>query len=171
MPAIFDDDTTTHLLGSIEANRLVVLCGAGLSIPAPSNLMSAVGVSRLCYDKYQAIKALAPELRDAVDQLAGHFHGTHEFASVFIGALVPWGELAGEPNEGHAAVADLLISRAADAALSANFDSLIEQWATRRKVDLQGALDSVSRKIVGARPTLRGQQSLRIQDPVVGQLL
>jgi hypothetical protein len=41
---IFDDPTLTRLLGSIEANRLVLLCGAGLSIPPPSDLMSAVVV-------------------------------------------------------------------------------------------------------------------------------
>ena len=46
----------------------------------------------------------------------------------------------GEPNAGHAAVSDLLISRAADAVLSANFDPLIEQWASCRKIAMQGAL-------------------------------
>lgn len=138
---IFDADAMRRLLGSIEANRLVLLCGAGLSIPSPSNLMSAVGVSRACYDKYQAIMALPAQMRDEIDQLAGYFHNTHEFESVFIGGLVPWGELAGEPNDGHAAVSDLLICRAAEAALSANFDSLIEQWATTRKIDMRGALD------------------------------
>src|ERR1700739_622982 len=127
---VFDSPTLTRLLGAIEANRLVLLCGAGLSIPSPSNLMSAVAVSRACYDKYQPIQTLPPALRDDIDQLAGHFHGTHEFESVFIGSLVPWRELTGQPNEGHAAVSDLLISRAADAALSANFDFLIEQWGT-----------------------------------------
>ena len=138
---VFDSPTLTRLLGAIEANRLVLLCGAGLSIPSPSNLMSAVAVSRACYDKYQPIQTLPPALRDDIDQLAGHFHGTHEFESVFIGSLVPWRELTGQPNEGHAAVSDLLISRAADAALSANFDFLIEQWGTSRKIDLRGALN------------------------------
>ena len=80
-------------------------------------------------------------MKEAIDQLAGHFYGTHEFESVFIRGLVPWGELVGEPNEGHAAVSDLLISRAAEAALSANFDPLIEQWAMTRKIDMRGALD------------------------------
>ncbi|MGD0973439.1 MAG: hypothetical protein ABR866_05085 [Candidatus Korobacteraceae bacterium] len=138
---IFDDDTITRLLGSIEANHLVLLCGAGLSIPSPSNLMSAVGVSRACYDKYQHTKVLPPAMRDGIDQLAGHFHGTHEFDSVFIDSLVPWDDLVGEPNAGHAAVSDLLISRAADAALSANFDPLIEQWASSKKIAMRGALD------------------------------
>src|SRR5262249_9662745 len=48
--------------------------------------------------------------------------------------------LVGEPNTGHAAVADFLICRAAHAALSANFDPLIEQWSQRRKVAMRGAL-------------------------------
>jgi len=138
---IFDDDTITRLLGSIEANHLVMLCGAGLSIPPPSDLMSAVRVSQTCYDKYQAIKALPAPMRDAIDQLAGHFYASKEFESVFIGSLVPWNALVGEPNHGHAAISDLLISRAADAVLSANFDLLIEQWAWGRKIYLRGALD------------------------------
>jgi hypothetical protein len=54
-------------------------------------------------------------MRDGIDKLAGHFHASGEFDSVFIGSLVPWNDLVGEPNAGHAAVSDLLISRAADA--------------------------------------------------------
>jgi hypothetical protein len=138
---IFDDPTRTRLLGSIEANRLVLLCGAGLSIPEPSRLMSAVQVSRTCYDKYVPISTLPPAMRDDIDQLAAHFYSTGEFESVFIGKLVPWNDLTGESNPGHAAVGDFLISRAAVAALSANFDLLIEQWAQRRKVAMRGALD------------------------------
>lgn len=138
---IFDDPIRTRLLGSIEANRLVLLCGAGLSMPAPSRLMSAVQVSRTCYDKYAPITALPPAMRDDIEQLAEHFYSNGEFESVFIGTLVPWNDLTGESNPGHAAVADFLISGAAVAALSANFDLLIEQWAHGRRVAMRGALD------------------------------
>jgi hypothetical protein len=137
---ILPADTVTRLLGSVEANRLVLLCGAGLSIPAPSNLMSAVQVSRACYDKYKPTMELPAPMRDRIDQVAGHFHASGEFDGLFIGSLVPWNDLVGEPNAGHAAVSDLLISRAADAVLSANFDPLIEQWASFRKIAMQGAL-------------------------------
>ena len=126
---IFDDPTRTRLLGSIEANNLVLLCGAGLSIPEPSYLMSAVQVSRTCYDKYLPIMELPPGLRDDVEQLAGHFCSNGELESVFLGTLVPWNDLVGQPNKGHAAVADFLICGAAVGALSANFDPLIEHWA------------------------------------------
>jgi hypothetical protein len=72
--------------------------------------------------------------------LVGHFHAVGTFKSVFIRTLVPWNDLVGEPNQGHAAVADLLVCRAAHAALSANFDPLIKQWSERRKIAMQGAL-------------------------------
>jgi hypothetical protein len=80
-------------------------------------------------------------MRDDIDQLAGYFFDNGQFESLFIKGLVPWNELTGESNAGHAAVADMLLSSAAVAALSANFDTLIEQWSARHKVFLQGALD------------------------------
>jgi hypothetical protein len=81
--------------------------------------------SNECYDRYSHIKVLPAAMRDEIGKLAGHFYGTAEFESVFVGSLVPWNELVGQPNDGHAAVADFLVSRAAAAALSANFDTLI----------------------------------------------
>jgi hypothetical protein len=140
---IFNRPTLDRLLGSIEAGNLVVLCGAGLSIPGPSNLMSAVGVSRACYDKWFPTQQLPVNMRDDIDALAGHFYGAGTFKNVFIRTLVPWDDLVGEPNRGHAALADLLICRAAHTALSANFDPLIEQWSDRQKVALQGALTGI----------------------------
>lgn len=138
---IFDQPTLIRLLASIEANHLMVLCGAGLSLPAPSNLMSAMRVSQTCYDKWRPTEVLPQALRDDIDALAGHFHHLNQFKRVFIRALVPWDELVGEPNVGHAAIADMLICRAFHAALSGNFDPLIEQWSERRKIAMQGALD------------------------------
>ena len=130
----------TKLLGAIETDSLVFICGAGLSIPPPSNLPSAVKVSQICYDAWMHTEPLDPAFRDNVDQLAGHFHARGDFENVFIRRLVPWNELVGPPNNGHAAVADLLISRGAKAALSANFDPMIERWAEERKIAMQGAL-------------------------------
>jgi hypothetical protein len=132
-----------RLLGSIEAHNLVLLCGAGLSIPAPSKLMSAVAVARKVYDEYAPIRVLSAHLREDIDGLAGYFLTCGQFESLFINRLVPWDDLAGEPNDGHAAVGDFLLSGAARAALSANFDLMIEQWCSHRKVQLRGALDGV----------------------------
>jgi hypothetical protein len=136
---VLSADLTIRLLGAIETDSLMFLCGAGLSAAAPSSLPSAMAVSRICYDKWQPTEALDPALRDDIDRLAGHFHARGDFEKVFL-QLVPWNELVGDPNSGHAAIADFLISRAAHAALSANFDPLIESWAADRKIAMQGAL-------------------------------
>jgi hypothetical protein len=128
-----------RLLGAIETDSLVFLCGAGLSMASPSDLPSAAKVCQICYDKWKFTETLDPALRDNVDLLAGHFHSKGEFDTVFI-KLVPWNDFVGLPNNGHAAVADFLISRAAHAALSANFDPLIERWAEERKIAMQCAL-------------------------------
>ena len=136
---IFSAEQTTRLLGAIEADALVFLCGAGLSKPEPSYLLSAVEVARICYDKWKPLEDLDPSLRENLDKLAGHFHAKGDFEKRFI-PIVPWNELVGPPNRGHAAIADFLISRATHAVLSANCDSMIEQWAEAHKVALRGAL-------------------------------
>jgi hypothetical protein len=74
--------TLQRILDSIEARNLVFLCGAGLSMAAPSNLMSAVGVSRACYDRYASTQVLPPALRDDIDKLAGHFFDYGRFESL-----------------------------------------------------------------------------------------
>jgi hypothetical protein len=137
---VLTDALTTKLLGAIEADSLILLCGAGLSMAPPSYLPSAKTVAELCYDDWSAIEVLDPRFRNDIDLLAGHFYAQGNFEKLFIRRLVPWNELVGPPNKGHAAIADLLMSRAAHAALSANFDRMIESWAEPRKIDLQGAL-------------------------------
>lgn len=127
------------LVGAIENDALVFLCGAGLSVPEPSFLPSAPVVAKACFDKRTPIEALNAALEHDVDSLAGHFYARGDFTETFI-PLVPWNDLAGKPNRGHAAIADMLVSRAAHGALSANFDTMIERWAEDLKIDMQGAL-------------------------------
>ena len=103
--------------------------------------MSAAAVARRVYDEYKPTQVLPAPLREDIDQLAGHFLANDQFAPLFINRLVPWDDLTGEPNNGHAVVGDLLLSRAARGALTANFDLMIEQWSAHRKVQLRGALD------------------------------
>ncbi len=129
----------TRLLGATETDSLLFLCGAGLSVAPPSSLPLAATVSRACYDKWIHTEVLSPALRDNVDQLAGHFYARGDFTNIFI-QLVPWNDLVGPPNNGHAAIADLLIARAAHAALSANVDSMIERWAEEHRIAMRGAL-------------------------------
>lgn len=134
------DTKIRTLLGAIENNTLMFLCGAGLSIPEPSFLPSAPSVAKSCFDKRAPIETLDAMLEYDIDELAGFFYARGDFLETFI-PLVPWNDLSGQPNNGHAAIADLLVCRAAHGALSANFDTMIERWAEHRKVDLTGALD------------------------------
>ena len=138
-----DDDLKIRLLGAIEADSLVFLCGAGLSMAPPSLLPPALTIANECYDTWNLTEPMDPLLRDNLEALADHFYLRGDFKDVFINRLIPWNSLVGSPNEGHAAIADMLICRAAKAALSANFDPLIENWAQDHKIAMRGALDGV----------------------------
>lgn len=119
--------------------------------------MLAADVAHHCYHEHAAIGGLDPACEWDIDRLAGHFHDLGTFQSYFIRQLVPWGELAGMPNEGHAAIADFLLTGASPASLTANFDTLVEQWCERHKVSLSGALDGVEavQFAHGASPLLK----------------
>lgn len=133
----------SRLVTALETGNLVFLCGAGLSMPAPSSLPSAAAVAEECFDRWSVIEPLAPELRQDIEKLADFFYQRGDFVSTFIDQVVPWNNLVGRPNLGHAAVADFLISRAVHGVLSSNFDPLIESWAASHKLALQGALDGI----------------------------
>jgi transcriptional regulator GlxA family with amidase domain len=49
-----DSETKARLLASMHAGRLVVICGAGLSMAAPSSLPPAWSVAEASFDKYRA---------------------------------------------------------------------------------------------------------------------
>lgn len=131
------------LLASMHAGRLVVVCGAGLSMAAPSNLPPAWRVAEMSFDKYAAETDPACDvaMRHDLEAFAQHFANLHTLRSVFIESLVPWPSFVRPPNPGHAAVADFLVTKAAVAALSANYDTLIERYAINNGFDFQNALD------------------------------
>jgi hypothetical protein len=136
---VLSKDLKTRLLTAIETDSLIFLCGAGLSMPSPSDLPSAERVAEICFDSWIPVEDLDPLFRQNIEKIADHFYARGDFEKAFI-RLVPWNELVGPPNQGHAAISDLLICRAAHCALSSNFDSMIERWAEEHKVALQGAL-------------------------------
>ncbi len=138
-----DAAVRARLLASMEAGRLVILCGAGLSMAPPSSLPSAWSVAASCYDRYvmSIDPACPPELRGDLEALAEIFARDDTLGSVFIEALVPWESFVRPPNAGHAAVADFLITRMAAGAVSANYDNLIERRAQDYGFDLAASLD------------------------------
>lgn len=127
----------------MHAGRLVIVCGAGLSMAEPSNLPAAWRVAEACFDQYRlAIDPNADEaMRHDLEALAQHFADQATLQSVFIESLVPWSDFVRPPNRGHAAVADFLVTKAAVASLSANYDVLIERCAIENGFDFQASLD------------------------------
>jgi hypothetical protein len=132
-----------RLLASMDAGRLVLLCGAGLSMAPPSTLPSARRVAETCFDTYRlrVDPNIDPALRQNLEALAEHFVGLNTLKSQFIGNLVPWAAFERPPNPGHAAVADFLLTRTATAALTSNYDKLIERRAWDYGADFQASLD------------------------------
>jgi len=125
------DEVAARLLEAIAANRLLVLCGAGLSMAPPSCLPSAAMVARRCADEYAARTgaALDAELQADIAGMSRHFRECGRFENFFIAELVPWPELKGPPNSGHEAIADLLACSVVTAASTTNLDLLVEMAA------------------------------------------
>jgi len=121
----------------------MVVCGAGLSMAPPSNLPSARAVSEICFDKYIVAidPACDPALRQNLETFAEHFVPLGTLKSIFIRALVPWNLFTGHPNLGHTAIADFLLTGTAVAALSANYDFLIERCAWDYGSEFRASLD------------------------------
>ncbi len=109
----------------------------------PSSLPSARTVAERCFDKYQleVDPACDVALRDNLEALAEHFVATNTLQSVFIEHLVPWQSFARPYNPGHSAIADFLLTRAAVAGISSNYDILIERSAWDYGADFRGSLD------------------------------
>lgn len=134
-----------RLLASIQASRLVILCGAGLSMAPPSSLPSAAAISNRCFERYRdSIDAsIDPSLRNNLEGIAEHA-AKQQVLHIFISSIVPWDALVlPPPNSGHQAIADFLICRAVEAALSANYDRLIEKAGEALGADLMGATNGL----------------------------
>ena len=127
----------------MHAGRLVIVCGAGLSMAAASNLPPAWRVAEASFDKYRLTidPTCDGAMRHDLETFAQYFADQHTLQSVFIESLIPWSDFVRPPNAGHAAVADFLVTRVAAAGLSSNYDFLIERCAIENGFDFQNSLD------------------------------
>lgn len=148
-----ETELRNQLLRSVEAGRLVVLCGAGLSMAEPSNLPSARMLANTCYDSY--VLAVDPDcdpaLREDLEALAEYFIGIEALEEIFITNFVPWDSFARPCNPGHAALADFILCHAVNAVLSTNYDMLIERKAMDFGADIDPALDGDEANIYSRR--------------------
>jgi hypothetical protein len=136
------DATEKALLQSIEAGRLVIVCGAGLSIAGRSRGPSAKRIAEVCFDRARQVDPqLNADLRENLNLLAEHFAANQGLQSYFIPCLVPWDEFVGEPNDGHIAIADFALCKVVEAAITTNYDFLVEEAARSFHVDFQSTID------------------------------
>lgn len=135
------DRLIERLAESMFNDRLVVLCGAGLSMSPPSDVMSAPKIARECYDRYSRTEKLPKKLAKDLGRLAKAFADSERLENVFFHSVVDWDWFARPPNRGHQAIADFLLCRGVTLAISTNFDYLIERAACDWDVTLRSALD------------------------------
>src|SRR5258706_10105637 len=126
-----DNALAAQLLTAIEGDRLVVLCGAGLSMSAPSSLPPAWLLAKQCAEKFRRITgdALPADHQEDLEKLAQYFKTLNELQATLIDQLVDWSPFRGNPNAGHEALADFLACGVIESGISTNYDVLIEKAA------------------------------------------
>ncbi|MGC2660676.1 MAG: hypothetical protein WA324_22195, partial [Bryobacteraceae bacterium] len=126
-----DADLKERLLNSIEADRLVVLSGAGLSMSPPSNLPSAKELAIHCANQYriQTGNVFPADEGENLEKLAEYYAARGELYSTFISRLIPRRRFLQHPNAGHFAIADFMASGVVECVVSTNVDFLIEDAA------------------------------------------
>jgi hypothetical protein len=116
-----------RLVASIQQRRLVFVCGAGLSMGAPSKVPSAALLTQQIIDEYtlRALPPLPAAARLNLETLSEYLFGNGN-QSLFVRDLVRWRPFRRHPNVGHRAVADFLTSQAVQFGVTTNFDELVE---------------------------------------------
>jgi Sir2 family len=121
------DKSVGLALDSLLAERLAIFAGAGLSMAPPSNLPSAWTLAQKAKQKYAAQYGGArPPLSDNIEEQAEYFFQRGELPTVYLATLIDRNAFAGRPNEGHYAIADLMLSRALQTVVTTNVDTLVE---------------------------------------------
>jgi hypothetical protein len=120
-------DGVAEVITSLLSDRLALLVGAGLSMAAPASLPSAAALAAKAKQSYDATYgATRPPLAADIEEQAEYFFRRGELATVYLRTLIDKDAFAGQPNPGHYAVADLLLVRAIQTAVTTNVDTLIE---------------------------------------------
>lgn len=126
MAPIDINDALATALDGILNNRLVLIAGAGLSMAAPSNLPSAAKIAADAKAEYDGrYGGIRPPLPVGIEDQAEMFFQAKELG-VYLKEFVDQDVFAAQPNAGHVAVADLLLSHGLRAAVTTNVDILIE---------------------------------------------
>jgi hypothetical protein len=139
-----DPAYSQELMASISNGRLVLICGAGLSMAPPSSAPSARDVAVRASTKHQERTGVSvpPGWETDIEQLACFFYASPPLWAGFRDQYIDWRRFKGDPNPGHFAVADFLSCAAADCAITPNLDIFIEEAAERLgEPDFQAAVE------------------------------
>jgi uncharacterized membrane protein len=143
-------------LTALHADRLALLCGAGLSMADPSNLPSAAQLASEAKRTHDTqYGATRPPLPAGIEEQAEYFFQRGELGTVYLRTFIDPHAFAGHPNAGHTDVANLLLVRAIQIAVSTNvavvvsytvssavliFSALARAGGTIPDIDPRGAL-------------------------------
>lgn len=100
-------------------------------MPPPSSAPRAAELAHSCAEKYQLAtgQEVSVALRENLEELAEFFLSSPPTRAGFRDRYIEWSRFTGNPNQGHLAIADLLLCQAAEAAISTNFDVFVEKAA------------------------------------------
>lgn len=114
-------------LDALFAERLALICGAGLSMAPPSSLPSAAQLAADAKQQYDSTHGADRDpLPISIDEQAEFFFQRSELDTVYLRTYIDRDAFAGRPNSGHLAAADLLLTGGITTAVSTNVDTLIE---------------------------------------------
>ncbi|MFO1315870.1 MAG: hypothetical protein U1F58_09715 [Burkholderiales bacterium] len=149
-------DAVETALHALLADRLSILAGAGLSMAPPSSLPSAATIASLAKAAYEAKFGPAP-FGDDISEQADHFFRSGELVSLYLRTLVDKDAFAGHPNEGHYAVADLILIGALQTACTTNIDTMIETAGQLLYGHVESGVDANAMALVpaGVTPLLK----------------
>lgn len=140
MTPIDQDAGVISALDSILGQRLVLLLGAGLSIP--SGIPSAWALAQKAKATYDAMfGASRAPLSTNIEKQAEFFYLDDRLGAFYVPTLIDPHAFAGRPNRGHTAVADFLLTGAVRGAVSTNYDTLIETAGQHLNGAVGSALD------------------------------
>jgi hypothetical protein len=152
------DIAVAAALDSLLDSRLAILAGAGLSMAAPTNLPSAATLAAAAKIQYDATYgATRAPLPPGVEDQAEFFFRNSQLATVYFGRLIDLNAFAGPPNPGHYAIADLLLVKALQSAVTTNVDTLIETAGNCIFGTIGAAIDGTSATalLAGSSPLLK----------------
>ena len=121
------DSGIDNILDALLADRLALLCGAGLSMAPPSSIPSAAELAARAKQIYDSIHGTErPPLSPSIEAQTQYFFDRNELATVYLRTYIDQNAFAAPPNPGHVAVADLMLIRGITTTVSTNVDTLIE---------------------------------------------